>query len=322
MQTEFIKTPTLLWLDVVNPSKKELDELGKRFGLPRAAVKDALDPSHLPKFETFEAGEFVMLRHFDSSALDDPEADTIQELTRKIAVFSRPGILITIHRKAQPFLENLRQKWTHRNSEAGTENPTQEEMRIEIFRESLFSFDTPLRVAEEVFERLEQQIFSSRMARPRIEELYFLKRRSGVYRRILRQNLDTVHRFPSAGLRPSQLQDLREEAERILLHAEELVDDSNHLFSAHMSIASHHTNETMRLLTVLTVFFMPLTFLVGVYGMNFRYMPELESKWGYPLVWLAMLAISTGVFVWFRRRGWLNFTSFHEENSGSDSKSP
>jgi magnesium transporter len=64
-------------------------------------------------------------------------------------------------------------------------------------------------------------------------------------------------------------------------------------------------NEVMKLLTVIATVFIPLTFVVGVYGMNFEHMPELGWRWGYPMVWLVMLAAALAMLVAFRRRRWI-----------------
>jgi magnesium transporter len=61
----------------------------------------------------------------------------------------------------------------------------------------------------------------------------------------------------------------------------------------------------MKVLTVIATIFIPLTFIVGVYGMNFEWMPELHWHWGYPLVWLVMLGVGVGLVIAFRRKGWV-----------------
>jgi magnesium transporter len=83
------------------------------------------------------------------------------------------------------------------------------------------------------------------------------------------------------------------------------VDDVNNLLSIQLSLASHRTNEVVRVLTVFSVFFLPLTFIVGVYGMNFQHMPELREHWGYPAVLAGMALVTLAIYFWFRRRGWL-----------------
>jgi magnesium transporter len=68
-------------------------------------------------------------------------------------------------------------------------------------------------------------------------------------------------------------------------------------------MVSQRTNETMRVLTVVSTIFIPLTFLVGVYGMNFDHMPELRWRYGYLLVWVIMIGVAAGMYLFFRRRG-------------------
>jgi magnesium transporter len=82
----------------------------------------------------------------------------------------------------------------------------------------------------------------------------------------------------------------------------DLVADAVELY---LSSATFRTNEVVKLLTMMASIFIPLTFLVGVYGMNFDYMPELRVWWAYPLVMGLMLAIALGMLIWFRRKRWL-----------------
>jgi magnesium transporter len=77
------------------------------------------------------------------------------------------------------------------------------------------------------------------------------------------------------------------------------------LMELYLSSASNRMNQAMRTLTVVATIFIPLTFVVGVYGMNFDYMPELRWKWGYPAVWIVMLGIAFALIAWFRRQGWI-----------------
>jgi magnesium transporter len=77
------------------------------------------------------------------------------------------------------------------------------------------------------------------------------------------------------------------------------------VFDAYLSTVSNKTNEVMKTLTVIATIFMPITFIASVYGMNFRFMPELYFPFAYFLVLLAMLIISIGMVIYFRRKEWL-----------------
>jgi magnesium transporter len=125
-------------------------------------------------------------------------------------------------------------------------------------------------------------------------------------RRMLSHTLDAVQKLVPASEPTAPLyQDLRENAESMHFYADELVDDVNNLLSVQLALASHRTNEVVRVLTVFSVFFLPLTFIVGVYGMNFQFMPELRERWGYPGVLAGMAVVTLAIYLWFRRKGWL-----------------
>jgi magnesium transporter len=80
---------------------------------------------------------------------------------------------------------------------------------------------------------------------------------------------------------------------------------SSSLMDLHVSSVNHRLNEVIKLLTVISTIFIPLTFLVGVYGMNFDWMPELRIWWAYPACLAVMAGIALAMLTWFRRRGWL-----------------
>ncbi|HUH11973.1 MAG TPA: CorA family divalent cation transporter, partial [Longimicrobiales bacterium] len=101
------------------------------------------------------------------------------------------------------------------------------------------------------------------------------------------------------------LRDVQDHATEVVETVETLRDMTQSLLDVHLSMASNRMNEVMKVLTILATIFVPLTFIVGIYGMNFRYMPELESRWGYPAVWGVMVAVAAGLLAFFRRRGWL-----------------
>jgi magnesium transporter len=110
---------------------------------------------------------------------------------------------------------------------------------------------------------------------------------------------------PPAGRGASLFRDVQENVESSHFYADELLDDVNTVLNVQLALAAHRTGEVMRILTVFSVFFLPLTFVVGVYGMNFDLMPELHARWGYPAVLAAMGLITLMIYLWFRRRGWL-----------------
>jgi magnesium transporter len=89
------------------------------------------------------------------------------------------------------------------------------------------------------------------------------------------------------------------------LFYDQLSDDAQNLVSTYMSFSAHKTNDVMKILTIFSAYFLPLTFIVGVYGMNFRFMPELDWEWGYPAVILLMLGVFIAIYIWFRRKKWL-----------------
>lgn len=101
------------------------------------------------------------------------------------------------------------------------------------------------------------------------------------------------------------LRDLADHAARVIDSVETFRDLLASMMDIYLSSISNRMNEVMKVLTVISTIFIPITFIVGVYGMNFKYMPELDSPWGYPMVWAAMLVIVVTLLAFFRRKRWI-----------------
>jgi len=289
------------WLDVVQPTTEELDQLAETHGLHATAVKDCLDPEHLPKYERYGDLTFIIMRAFDE--VSDPHSETIQQITRKIAVFFTDKYFITIHRKDQPFFARLREEHLQR---AKGREVRLSYVLTDLVNAVVSSYEKPLEEAEHTIERFEDSLFDSKRDNPPLQEIHVLKRRVNLMKRLLWQTMGVIHKMKPPFERNAPLfQDASENAESYHFYADELLEETNNLLSIHLSMASHKTNEVMRVLTVFSAFFLPLTFIVGVYGMNFEHMPELKSRYGYLAVMLVMFVVSAAIFIWFRRRGWL-----------------
>lgn len=291
------------WFDIVSPTPEELEEIAESKGLHPTSVRACLDPEHLPKHEKIEDLVFLILRAYDEAT--SPYGRSIQELTRKIAVFYGPRFLITIHRQEQPFLVSLKAKWKNKASSKIIKNSSQ--LIEELLRAVISSYEVPYTSLEERLDLLESQTFSSDRSNFEAREAYQLIRTAAIIKRMLRSCIDVVDKID--GIIPKQSRpyflNLKEDGERLYLKVGDLVENVNRILQLQISLASQRTNEVMRVLTIFSVFFMPLNLITGIYGMNFEHMPELRKVWAYPFVLFAMAIIALMIYFWFRWQGWL-----------------
>jgi len=293
--------PAFTWIDVVAPDRDELVAIATEFGFHAMSVEDCLDPWHLPKHERIGDTTFVILRVFDRDSRSD--ASNVQELTRKIAIFYKTGLVITIHRADLREVRNLREEF---ETSGAPEGCTETTVIGALMNRVLDAFEIPLDRADDEVDEFEGALLSRVKRSPDLEAIHRLKRRVNILKRVLWQTIGVVQRMvPPQERQGAVFHDVKENAESYYYYADQLVEELNNLLGIHVALSSHRTNEVMRVLTVFSAFFLPLTFIVGVYGMNFDWMPELRHRLGYPAVLGLMALVCIVIAVWFRRRGWL-----------------
>ncbi len=289
------------WVDIITFSPDELREVAREYRLPVGVVKDCLSPSHLPKAERIGEVVFIVTRYADTSSHE--EAETIQSLTNKIAIFVTDTHVVSIHRAEASYLNILKSDW-----EKGKQYKyqSQEHLVNKIIDETLRTYVQILKSLEEKIDKYEQLMFDDKKTNTVIRRLYSLKRRASVFKRLLSHTKDLIRSYNKiAGDGDLYGHDLIGVAESIHEFADELSENISNLLNLQLGLASNRTNDIMNVLTLYSAFFMPMTFITGIYGMNFENMPELKTSYGYFVALMVMASVASGIFFWFKKKGWI-----------------
>jgi magnesium transporter len=161
-------------------------------------------------------------------------------------------------------------------------------------------------------DKLEDDIFTLRRPNNQIlSEIMDLKRSVLRLRRISGKQMDILHRMSRGefALIPEEMRPFYRDVYDHLVRVVDLAENYRDLISgsleAYLSVVSNRLNEIMKVLTIFSAVMLPLTFIAGVYGMNFDNMPELHSRYGYYGVWIIMAVVAVGMLLFFKRRGWI-----------------
>lgn len=287
------------WWDIAHPIENELEEIALKHLIHPMIVKDCLDSSHLPKFESLGNGDsFAIFRIFDTLASEDSE--TIQEVSRKIAVYFSDKYLVTIHRSEIAKLDELKVKVTT----IAESSPY--DMVSRIFKTTIRSYEgTLLRMSDDI-DVYEQDIFRHVSIKNIIQNIYHIKRKASTIRRLTSMHnnimLDIEDLYTEKKLPLIVLNDTKDAINSLEALNEETHENINNLFNLYFSISTQKNNDNMAYLTLLSAFFLPLTFIVGLYGMNFSNIPILNWRWGYAYIWGVMIIVTIGIYLWFRKR--------------------
>ena len=277
------------WIDIENANENELEQIAVKYNLNYFLIKDSLDIGHLPKYEQVNKHDFFIFRAYTSDVTLN--IDEVGEMTNKIAFFIFEDKLITIHRANFSFL-NIDEE----------HNIKIDEFFLKIVSNMIDSFKKPTIDLSNKITEIEKTIFLKDHRIVFIEELYFIKTQSRILKKILLITKEVIHQSQDKYKVSYFHQDIQDQLLNLLTINEESVENSTQLMNTYLSISNQKNNEIVRLLTIFSAFFLPLTFIVGIYGMNFLIMPELSWKYGYAFSLFLMTVVVVVIYLWFRRK--------------------
>ncbi len=296
-----------VWVDLESPTAEEMAWIEARFGLniPADAVDDDLEES--ARFYEEDNGEL----HIRSDFLIEGDGGEDGQLARnvRVAFILKDGVLFSVHGEDLPVFRLLRLR--ARRIPALIEDA--KDVLLKLYdADAEYSADA----LEGIYDHLE--LVSARVLKEDVndatagEVLAAIAKQEDLNGRIRRNVMDT-RRALSFMMRSRMLNaDQFEEARQILRdidsldsHTAFLFDKINFLMDAVVGFININQNKIIKIFSVASVALLPPTLIASIYGMNFRFMPELEKPWGYPLALLLMGASVIAPFVYFRRKGWL-----------------
>ena len=224
----------------------------------------------------------------------------IESLSNKIAIFFNESLIITIHRIEMPFIDEIVTKCLNKEETISTNM-----VIIKILKCVLQTYNDSILHIINRLESYENKLFLKSPNSRVLQNIYSLKRKTNLCTKLLILSDEVINSVKPTKQEKAAHQDAKDLYLKLTTLYEQVMDDLNNLLNLYISLSSQKTNEIMKTLTIFSIFFMPLTFIAGIYGMNFHFMPELDYKWGYPIIIFIMFIITLIVYYWLKRKKWL-----------------
>lgn len=295
----FYRNDLCEWIDVEAPTEEDLQFLHERYNINMLLLEDTVDRNHLPKFEQDHEVKFFLMR--ENTELERPSLNNISDVSTKLSLFILNGQIITVHRMKNRTIYEFREEVLLEENQ----QITAEKIALNLARKVIKSFDDEAKNLIEKMDRLENEIFlKNTNASREIRRLYKLKRKSGLNTRVLNFSSEWINYFSRLNIEDSEFQDLKEKHRDATTDFEHLNTQITSMIQMYLALSDQRANQVMKILAIYSMYFFPITFIAGVYGMNFHFMPELSQKYGYFITLGVMAVIALITFFYVRRKRW------------------
>jgi magnesium transporter len=299
------KQQTISWIQMVGLHDiPALEELGASFGLHPLTLEDILNTDQRPKMEDFGDYIYIVLKTFYN---DEDRGNNIT--SEQISIILGANFVISFQEREsdlfKPLMERIKTN-KGRLRKSGADYLAYG--LIDIIVDHYFG------ILEELGERIEltEESLIRIPSAETLQSIQHLKREMLFLRKSvwpLRETISSLERAESPLIHESSgiyFKDIYDHTIQVIDTIETFRDMLSGMLDIYLSSLSNRMNEIMKVLTIIATIFMPLTFLAGVYGMNFKYMPELEWHWGYLMLWAVMIALAIVMLIYFKRKKWLS----------------
>jgi len=299
----FKDTPPVTWINI--DGLHEIDiitKIGQHFKIHPLTLEDIVHTDQRPKAEDYDDYVFIV---FKMLFYDDASTHITSE---QVSLILGSHYLISFQEKEGDVFNSVRERI--RKAKGRIRNSGPDYLTYALIDATVDHYFFILEKVGEKLEQIEEELLENPQPQT-LQSIHNLKREMIYFRKQawpIRELLSHLMHEESQLIQESShifFRDIYDHTIQVIDTIESMRDVLTGMQDLYLSTVSNKMNEVMKVLTIMATIFIPLTFIAGIYGMNFKFMPELEWKWSYPVLWGVLVAIFVLMLFWFRRRRWL-----------------
>ncbi len=299
----FKRKPSITWINIDGLHEVDvIEKIGKYFDIHPLVLEDILNTDQRPKMENYEKYIFLVLKMLYS---DDKTNEIHSE---QVSLVLGNNFVISFQETIGDVFDSVRERI--RGSKGRIRKMGSDYLAYSLIDAIVDNYFIILEKIGEKIESMQEDIIKNPNPQ-NLNHIYKLKRDMIYLRKSvwpLREVINGLLRGESKIIKKSTniyLRDLYDHTIQVIDTVETYRDMISGMLDIYMSSISNKMNEVMKVLTIFAAIFIPLTFIVGVYGMNFQYMPELSIEWAYPAIWVVIISVSVTLLAYFKHRKWI-----------------
>ena len=300
----FKDEPTVTWINIDGLHQVDIiEKIGKYFDVHPLLLEDILNTEQRPKMEDFDDYIFIVLRMLECKN----EKNWILT-SEQMSLIIGKNFVISFQESEGDIFDPVRDRI--RNGKGKIRKMGPDFLAYSLMDAIVDGYFIILEKLGEKIEDIEDELMTN--PTPKTLKVIHRLKRDMIYLRKsvwpFREVISNLERGESKLIKETTsiyLKDIYDHTIQVIDTIESFRDMLSGMLDIYLSSISNRMNEIMKVLTIIATIFIPLTFLVGVYGMNFKYMPELELPWSYPALWFFMITLGVSMLVYFKKRKWI-----------------